>query len=97
MDLNSSVAEFFNKMNTIKPIEFIMPNPILLLTEWKTANINEHEITFSMEHLYLLINLILKNIFKSGLPASLISDEFLNKPAEVLEENKLEVSVKLDF
>lgn len=98
MDFNSSNAEFFNKMNTIKPIEFIMPNPILLLTEWKTANINEHEITFSMEHLYLLINLILKNIFKSGLPASVISNEFLDKPTEVLEENKLEVSVfKLDF
>ncbi|KAH9416445.1 Prominin [Dermatophagoides pteronyssinus] len=79
------------KMNTLKPIEFIMPNPILLLTEWRTQNLNDHEIAFSMEHLYLLINWLLNYIFPYGFPDSIITDDFVQRPAEVIEENKLEI------
>lgn len=78
-------------MNTLKPIEFIMPNPILSLTEWRTQNLDNHEIAFSMEHLYLLINLILNQIFRFGFPDSIITDDFVQRPAEVIEENKLEI------
>lgn len=81
------------KMNTLKPIEFIMPNPILSLTEWRTQNLDNHEIAFSMEHLYLLINLILNQIFRFGFPDSIITDDFVQRPAEVIEENKLEVCI----
>lgn len=80
-------------MNTLKPIEFIMPNPILSLTEWRTQNLDNHEIAFSMEHLYLLINLILNQIFRFGFPDSIITDDFVQRPAEVIEENKLEVCI----
>ncbi|OTF71095.1 prominin protein-like protein [Euroglyphus maynei] len=81
-------------MNTIlmKPIEFIQPNPILSLTEWHTQNMNEHhEIAFSMEHLYLLINWLLNYIFQLGFPDSIIDDDFIQRPGEVIEENKLEI------
>lgn len=89
--IQNSTQSSLIKMNTLKPIEFIMPNPILLLTEWRTQYQNDHEIAFSMEHLYLLINWLLNYIFPYGFPDSIITDDFVQRPAEVIEENKLEV------
>lgn len=81
------------QMNTIKPIEFILPNSILSLTEWNTRVVNEQDITFSMEHLYLLINFILDHIFKPGVPFDFLTKDVFNNPLRVLEENKLEVCI----
>ncbi|UXI17189.1 Ca2+ sensor protein [Sarcoptes scabiei] len=78
-------------MNTLKPIDFIIPNPILFLTEWKTQEIAENEFVFSMEHLYLLINWILQYLYKPGYPECLINEDFLHKPYEIIDDNKLEI------
>lgn len=86
--MNSSLI---SNMNTLRPIEFILPNAILSLTEWNTRTQHDHEVTFSMEHLYLLINYMLDRVFKPGFPNSIISRDLLHKPLEVLDENKLEV------
>lgn len=84
-------------MNTLKPIEFILPNSILSLSEWNTRSNSDQEITFSMEHLYLLINVILDFIFKPGFPISILSRDIIHKPLEVIEDNKLEVNYSVDL
>ncbi len=83
-------------LSGLQPIEFILPNAILSLTEWSTrpegADGAASELTFSMEHLYLLINYALGRLFKPGFPSAVISRDVFHKPVEVLDENKLEVS-----
>lgn len=78
-------------MNTLKPIQFILPNTILSLTEWNTQAVAEQDVTFSMEHLYLLINYILNSVFKSGFPNSVIDRDLFHKPLDLLDQNKLSI------
>lgn len=76
----------------LKPIEFILPNRILSLTEWHTQMPQEPEVTFSMEHLYLLTNYVLNFLFPPGFPNALISTNLIDNPVETLQENQFEVS-----
>lgn len=78
-------------MKTLKPIDFVLPNSFLSLTVWNTRAPVEQEFVFSMEHLYLLINLVLDYFFKPGIPSSILTEELIDKPHVVLEDNKFEV------
>lgn len=86
------------KLSTLKPIEFILPNTILSLTQWRTQMTgSDQEITVSMEHLYLILKYILNYIYKAGFPSSIISSDMFDRPVEFVNENKFEVMCRICF
>lgn len=90
---NMTVAEL-----GLKPIEFLLPNAVLAITEWRSQPPRNDEFNFSMEHLYLVINHVLNYLLpKDGVPESFITKDLFDRPVELVNENKLEVCLVVSF